>query len=70
MEYVVKNLDNIGARIELTRFAAGQVTELHAMLHVQAQGELFEAQFARLQQAKKALMEMEEVQSAKVVFKR
>lgn len=70
MEYVVKNLENIGARIELTRFAAGQVTELHAMLHVQAQGELFEAQFARLQQAKKALMEMEEVQSAKVVFKR
>lgn len=70
MEYVVKNLDNIGVRIELTRFAAGQVTELHAMLHVQAQGELFEAQFARLQQAKKALMEMEEVQSAKVVFKR
>lgn len=70
MEYVVKNLDNIGARIELTRFAAGQVTELHAMLHVQAQGELFEAQFARLQQAKNALMEMEEVQSAKVVFKR
>ena len=70
MEYVVKNLDHIGARIELTRFAAGQVTELHAMLHVQAQGELFEAQFARLQQAKNALMEMEEVQSAKVVFKR
>lgn len=70
MEYVVKNLDHIGARIELTRFAAGCVTELHAMLHVQAQGELFEAQFTRLQQAKKALMEMEEVQSAKVVFKR
>lgn len=70
MEYVVKNLDHIGARIELTRFAAGCVTELHAMLHVQAQGELFEAQFARLQQAKNALMEMEEAQGAKVVFKR
>lgn len=70
MEYVVKNLDHIGARIELTRFAAGCVTELHAMLHVQAQGELFEAQFTRLQQAKNALMEMEEAQGAKVVFKR
>jgi enamine deaminase RidA (YjgF/YER057c/UK114 family) len=70
MEYVLKNLDHIGARIELTRFAAGCVTELHAMLHVQAQGELFEAQFTRLQQAKNALMEMEEAQGAKVVFKR
>lgn len=70
MEHVVKNLNNIGARIELTRFTAGQVTELHAMLHVQAQGELFEDQFARLQQAKKALMELEEAHEAKVVFKR
>lgn len=70
MEFVTKNIDNIGARIELTRFTAGSVTELHAMLHVEAQGDLFETQFARLQQAKKTLMEMEETKAAKVVFLR
>ena len=70
MEYVAKNIDNIGARIELTRFTAGSVTELHVMLHVKAQGELFEGQLARLHQAKDVLMEMEEVKAAKPVFKR
>ena len=70
MEFVTKKLDNVSARIELTRFTAGSVTELHAILHVEAQGDLFETQFARLLQAKEALMEMEETKAAQVVFKR
>lgn len=70
MNYQSQNIDEIGARIELTSFAAGDVTELHAMLHVEARGDLFEGQLARLQSAEKALMKMSDVKDAKPVFKR
>ena len=70
MNYQSKNIDEIGARIEWTHFAAGEVEELHAMLHVEPRCELFEGQIARIQQAEKILLEMEDVQGSCIVFKR
>lgn len=70
MKYQSQNIQEIGARIELTHFTAGEVSEIHAILHVEPRGELFEGQFKRLQQAVKALRDMDEVMGAKPVFKR
>ena len=70
MNYQSKNIDEIGARIEWTHFAAGEVEELHAMLHVEPRCELFEGQMTRIQQAEKILLEMEDVQGSCIVFKR
>ncbi|MBO7660428.1 MAG: hypothetical protein J6S65_02695, partial [Bacteroidaceae bacterium] len=60
----------LGVKIELTHFTAGEVTELHAILHVEPRGDMFKEQLTRLQQGEKTLMEMDEVKDAKVVFKR
>lgn len=68
--YQSKNIDKIGARIEWARFTAGGVEEVHAMLHVEPRCELFEGQVARIQQAEKILLDMEDVQGASIVFKR
>lgn len=68
--YQSKNIDKIGARIEWARFTAGGVEEVHAMLHVEPRCELFEGQVARIQQAEKILLGMEDVQGASIVFKR
>ena len=68
--YHSKNIEEIGARIEWTHFTAGEVEELHAMLHVEPRCELFEGQIARIQQAEKILLEMEDVQGSCIVFKR
>ena len=68
--YHSKNIEEIGARIEWTHFTAGEVEELHAMLHVEPRCELFEGQIARIQQAEKILLEMEDVQGSSIVFKR
>lgn len=68
--YQSKNIDKIGARIEWARFTVGGVEEVHAMLHVEPRCELFEGQVARIQQAEKILLDMEDVQGANIVFKR
>ncbi len=68
--YQSKNIDKIGARIEWARFTAGGVEEVHAMLHVEPRCELFEGQVARIQQAEKILLDMEDVQGVSIVFKR
>ena len=68
--YQSKNIDKIGARIEWARFTAGGVEEVHAMLHVEPRCELFEGQIARIQQAEKILLDMEDVQGVSIVFKR
>lgn len=68
--YQSKNIEEIGARIEWTHFAAGEVEELHAMLHVEPRCELFEGQMSRIQQAEKIFLEMEDVQGSSIVFKR
>lgn len=70
MEYILKNIEGWGVRIELTRFSEGEVTELHAILHVEPREDMFEEQLARLKEGEKALQEMEEAQGAQVVFKR
>lgn len=68
--YQSKNIEEIGARIEWARFTAGGVEEVHAMLHVEPRCELFEGQVARIQQAEKILLDMEDVQGVSIVFKR
>lgn len=68
--YQSKNIEEIGARIEWARFTAGGVEEVHAMLHVEPRCELFEGQVARIQQAEKILLGMEDVQGVSIVFKR
>ena len=68
--YQSKNIDKIGARIEWARFTAGGVEEVHAMLHVEPRCELFEGQVARIQQAEKIFLDMEDVQGVSIVFKR
>lgn len=70
MEHHSIEIEDLGARIELTSFSAGEVTEIHAMLHVESRGELFEAQINRVQQAEKAFMLSEQATGAKAVFKR
>lgn len=70
MEYILKNIDTSGVRIELTHFTAGDVTELHVMLHVEPREDLFAGQLARLKEGEKALQEMPEAQGAKMIFKR
>ena len=57
MEHHSIDIEDLGARIELTSFSAGEVTEIHAMLHIESRGELFEAQINRIQEAEKALMQ-------------
>lgn len=68
--YQSKNIEEIGARIEWAHFTVGGVEEVHAMLHVEPRCELFEGQVARIQQAEKILLGMEDVQGVSIVFKR
>ena len=68
--YQSKNIEEIGARIEWAHFMAGEVEEVHAMLHVEPRCELFEGQMARIQQAEKIFMEMKDAQGSSIVFKR
>lgn len=70
MDYKTTYIEETGVRIELTHFTAGEVTEIHAMLHVEPRGEVFENQYSRIQRAEAALCEMEDVKGAKVIFKR
>ena len=70
MEFQSYYIEDIGARIEYKSFTAGDVTEYHAMLHVESRGELFQAQLARLQKAEEHLRSLEALQGAKDVFKR
>jgi enamine deaminase RidA (YjgF/YER057c/UK114 family) len=70
MEFQSKNIQEIGARIELTHFTAGDVTEFHAMLHVEPRCTEFADQLLRIQQAEAILMAMPEMEGAKAVFKR
>lgn len=70
MEHHSIDIEDLGARIELTSFSAGEVIEIHAMLHIESRGELFEAQINRIQEAEKALMQSKQAAGAKTVFKR
>ena len=70
MEFQSNYIQEIGARIELTHFTAGDVTEFHAMLHVEPRCKEFADQLLRIQQAETILMAMPEMEGAKAVFKR
>ena len=70
MEFQALNIEEIGARIELTSFHAGEVTEFHAMLHVDPRGEVFANQLSRIQRAEQHLKALDIMTGAKAVFKR
>lgn len=71
MKYLQTSIKELGARIELSTFSTGNdIKELHAMLHVEARGEMFQEQYFRLCQAESFLMAMPETNGAKAVFKR
>ena len=70
MEFQAINIEELEARIELTRFHAGEVTEFHVMLHIAPRGDIFTHQLSRLQEAEKALKNLDILEGAQVVFKR
>ena len=70
MEYRTIYLNQYSSKIELTRFAAADVQEAHAILHVDANGELFESQLRRLQLSLQTFMQEREMEGHKMVFMR
>lgn len=70
MEHRTLNLNQYLSKIELTRFAAADVEETHAILHVDANGELFEGQLRRLQLSLQTLIQDPEMEGHKIVFMR
>lgn len=72
MQYKEIILDNLGVRIELAAFTPpqGQVTEWHAMLHVEPRNETFQQQYSRLSKAEAQLMADESMAEAQTVLKR
>ena len=70
MEFQEINIEEYGASIELSHFHAGEVTEFHAMLHIDPRGETFADQLARLKKAEKHLTNLETLSGASTVFKR
>ena len=70
MEFQVINIEELGASIELSRFHADEVTEFHAMLHIESRGEMFTDQLARLKETEARLKNLETLSGANIVFKR
>ena len=70
MEFQAINIEELGASIELSRFHAGEVTEFHAMLHIESRGEMFTDQLARLKETEARLKNLETLSGANIVFKR
>lgn len=72
MQYKEIILDNLGVHIELAAFTPpqGQVTEWHAMLHVEPRNETFQQQYSRLSKAEAQLMADESMADAQTVLKR
>lgn len=70
MEFQAINIEELGASIELSRFHAGEVTEFHAMLHIESRGEMFTDQLARLKETETRLKNLETLSGANIVFKR
>mgnify|MGYP004680871651 FL=1 len=70
MEQIKINIDSANAYIQMSRFAAGEVEEIHAILHVTPMQDLFADQLIRLNQALKALMARPETNGAQPVFMR
>lgn len=70
MEQIKINIDSANAYIQMSRFAAGEVEEIHAILHVTPMQDLFADQLIRLNQALEALMARPETNGAQPVFMR
>ena len=61
----------LGATAELSTFAVGNgIREQHAILHVDARGELFDGQLERILRAEGALLAMPQCAGAQTIFKR
>lgn len=70
MNSEIINIEDIGARIHFSTFNAGEVTELHAMITISANNEMFDKQTARLSAAEASLRALPQLDGAKPVFKR
>ena len=70
MEFQSIEIEELGASIELSRFHAGNVTEFHAMIHIDPRGEMFTDQLVRLKETEKRLKKLEILSGTNIVFKR
>lgn len=71
MMYTNHIWDKIGVKAEISSFETEDgVAEFHVMMHVEARGEQFAGQIARLYEAEDILAEIEELKGANCVFKR
>lgn len=65
------NWKTIGVKAEISSFASvGKVEEIHAILHVDTRGEMFNEQLARLYMAEDCLLQDDEMKGAKPIMKR
>ncbi|MBQ7741981.1 MAG: hypothetical protein IJT90_03520 [Bacteroidaceae bacterium] len=70
MKFFSHYIENLGATVRLTLFAAGNVSEVHAILTIEPRGEMFGQQFARIKAAESQLMLLPEMKEAHPIFKR
>lgn len=70
MKHITKRIPSLRATITLTAFSAGSVSEIHAMLSIEPNGDTFAQQQQRIIAAEAELMQMPELQGAKPVMKR
>lgn len=63
--------DHIGSTAEISIFEADNKTnEIHAIIHIDPNGELFDKQLDRLYMAENTLMSLPEIKGSKIIFKR
>lgn len=68
MKYEHTHWDDLGVTLQLSTLGAGGVEEHHALLHVEARGELFQGQLTRILKAEERLQER--LPAARIVFAR
>ncbi len=62
---------NIGASVELTTFKADNgIDEMHAIIHIEPQGEMFDGQLTRMYKAEDMLLVLPQLKGANTIFKR
>jgi len=65
------NWESIGSTAEMTIFEADNgIDEIHAIIHIDPQGELFTQQLARLYMAEEEFLSLPETKGTNIIFKR
>ncbi len=71
MKYELIPFESLGVSVQLSSFCPeGGAGEWHAMLHVEPRGDLFQSQYDRLIEAERRLLSSDDIQGARVIFKR